>query len=72
MSYLAAFTVHSNCFQVVVKGLICAGKKIHELLLDAGDVGSNTLSNLRIAVNNIVKININQSIEESTKITFIV
>ena len=39
MSYLAAFTVHSNCFQVVVKGLICAGKKIHELLLDAGNVG---------------------------------
>ena len=25
--------------QVVVKGLVCAGKKIHELLLDAGNVG---------------------------------
>ena len=28
-----------SCIQVVVKGLVCAGKKIHEILLDAGNVG---------------------------------
>ena len=27
-----------SCIQVVVKGLVCAGKKIHEVLLDAGNV----------------------------------
>ena len=27
-----------SCIQVVVKGLVCAGKKVHEVLLDAGNV----------------------------------
>ena len=30
--------------QVVVKGLVCAGKKIHELLLDAGNVGVRNIT----------------------------
>ena len=30
--------------QVVVKGLVCAGKKIHELLLDAGNIGVNDMA----------------------------
>ena len=37
---LLTYHAHYFCLmQVEVKGLVCAGKKIHELLLDAGNVG---------------------------------
>ena len=28
-----------DCMQVVINGLTCAGKKIHEALVDAGNIG---------------------------------
>ena len=30
---------HCHMWQVAVNGLVCAGKKIHEVLLDAGNAG---------------------------------
>ena len=34
----------AKLLQVVVKGLVCAGKKIHELLLDAGNIGVRNIT----------------------------